>query len=665
MNSPSILSTQGIAKLFMKYCVPAVIAMVITGLQGMIDGIFVGTFVGSYALAGVNIALPFMQIIVGVSMVISIGTQSYVGLKLGQGDIESAQNSFNTFKIIILSISFFITLLGLTLNKEIADLLGANEILLDDSASYIKYISIFALPMCAMFYFGFLNRIIGRPERYFYGGLLSIIVNISLDYLLIVCLNLGVRGAALATGLAYTSALFVIISPMLNKENIINIFVGKFSAKSIDFVLYNGSSEGINSISIAVTAFLFNVSLMQIEGPDGVAAFTAINYVGTLATMLLFGVSDGIGPIVSYNFGSRDYGRVKQLMKLSYYCNFAFGIVLFSLLFFLGEQLVGLFIKNNPDLVTLAVVGGKLYGFSFLMSGFNILNSGYFTFIGRGFESVIVAASRGVVFVSIGIFVLPKFLGIDGIWLSVPFAEFCAVIVGFLLLKRINQRVLSDNSLQAYENSMSENEKTINSEKQPFTSIITINRQFGSGGREVAKRLADTLGCAYYDKELLNIVAKEIGVSSELVDKLDETNISNINYTFSRSFMSYSQLPIEDINISERKLIQELAHKTKGIFVGRCANKILSEHNPLKVYIYSSSMDFRIDRCFDKVPSDLQTKLREDIEKEILAIDSKRSAYYKNKTGDDWGNVENYNLCIDTSKVSIKKAVEIIVKALQ
>ncbi len=403
-DSTNILSTQSVPKLFMKYCIPAVIAMIITGVQGMVDGIFVGTFVGSYALASVNIALPFMQLIVGFSMIVSIGTQSYVGVKLGQGDTENAQNSFNTFKIIILSIAVLITLIGLTLNRQIAGLLGANEILIDDSASYIKYISLFALPMCSMFYFGFLNRIVGKPERYFYGSILSIIVNITLDYIFIARLDLGVRGAALATGLAYTSALLVIISPMLNKENIINIFVGKFSTKSIGFVFYNGSSEGINSISVAVIAFLFNTSLMQIEGPGGVAAFTAINYVGTLGGMLLFGISDGIGPVISYNFGTRDYTRVKQFMKLSYSCNVVFGIMLFSLLFFAGEQLVGLFIKDNLELISLASAGGKLYGLAFLMSGFNILNSGYFTFIGRGLESVIVASSRGFIFVSIGPF---------------------------------------------------------------------------------------------------------------------------------------------------------------------------------------------------------------------------------------------------------------------
>ncbi len=447
-TSANILTTESVPKLLLKYCIPAVIAMLISGVQGMIDGIFVGNYVSSNALASVNIALPFMQLIIGISMIISIGAQSYIGLNLGKNNIENAQNCFHTFKLIILVCALLTTILGLTLNKEIALLLGANAVLVDDSSAYIKVISFFAISMCSMFYVGFSNRIVGKPEKYFYGSVVSIIVNISLDYLFIAHMNLGVVGAALATGLAYTSALFVVLSPMLKKENVINLFIGKFSTESIGKVLYNGSSEGVNSISIAVTAFLFNISLMEISGPGGVAAFTAINYVGALGSLLLFGVSDGVGPIVSYNFGTGDYNRVKHLMKLSYICNFIFGIILFLLLFFAGKQLAELFIKNDPALIELAMSGAKLYAFTFFLSGYNILNSGYFTFIGRGLESVLVAASRGFIFVSIGIFILPKFLDIDGIWLSVPFAEFCATIIGIFLLRITHRKTMESRIIK-------------------------------------------------------------------------------------------------------------------------------------------------------------------------------------------------------------------------
>ncbi len=440
--SNNILTREKILILFLKYCIPAVIAMIITGVQGMIDGIFVGNYIGSNALASINIGMPFLQVILGLSMIVSIGTQSYVGVSLGRGDDERARNCFKTFQIIILSVATLITLVGITFNRQLGIILGADEVLIEGTATYIKYLSVFAVPMCGMFYYGFLNRIVGKPERYFYGSILSVIVNISLDYLLIAKLNMGIMGAAFATGIAYCSAMIIVIIPMFNKDNVINVFAGKFSKNSIKTVLSNGASEGINSMSAAIIAFLFNTSLMRISGPDGVAAFTAINYVGTFGSLLLFGVSDGVGPIISYNYGTGDKDRVKKLMKLSYIANFIFGAIVFLMLFFAGEFLVGLFIKDKPELVSLAVSGGKLYGIAFLMSGFNVLNSGYFTFIEKGLESVLVAASRGFVFVSIGITILPMFLGINGIWLCVAFAEFCAVIVGVILL-----RITAKNSI--------------------------------------------------------------------------------------------------------------------------------------------------------------------------------------------------------------------------
>ena len=434
-NEENIIGAQSIPKLMLKYCVPAVIAMMITGVQGMVDGMIVGTFVGSNALASVNIAMPYISIIIGVSMIISVGAQSYIGINLGANNIEKAQDSFKTFLVITTIISILITIIGTTMSRQIASILGADQLLISDAANYIKIMSFFTLPTSIMFYFGFLSRIVGKPEKYLYGTILSIVVNISLDYLLVVVFDMGIEGAALATGIAYSSALVFVLSPMMDKNNAINVFAGRFKTESIKSVLYNGSSEGVNSLSGAVTTFLFNVSLMKIAGAGGVAAFTAISYVGMLGSLLLFGISDGIGPIVSYNYGMQDYKRVKKIMLASYIGNMIFGILLFVLLFFHGEMLVRFFIQDNPELIALAVQGGKLYSFSFLLSGFNILASGYFTFIGKGLESALVAASRGIVFTCGGILVLPLFLDINGIWLSVTFAEVCTAIGAVVLLK--------------------------------------------------------------------------------------------------------------------------------------------------------------------------------------------------------------------------------------
>ena len=423
-------------KLIVKYSIPAVIAMIINGIQGMIDGMFVGNFINSNALASVNIASPFMQVIIGISMIISIGAQSYIGIKLGMKEEQKAKDTFQTFFRLITIGAILITIFGVTFSEQIATVLGADAVLIADSSEYIKILAMFALPMCLMFYFGFLNRVTGKLKLYLYGAILSVFVNVILNYIFLAHLNLGIKGAALATGLAYSSALLVVFPPSFKKSTVLNVFTGKFNKKTISPVLYNGSSEGINSISTALTVFLFNTALMSVAGADGVAAFTAINYIGMFGSLILFGLSDGIGPIVSYNYGAGKNIRVKKIMELSYIGNLIFGIIIFSVLFFFGENLVGIFIKGNPEIIQFATNGARLYAFAFLFSGFSVLTSGYFTYIGQGLQSVIVAASRGIIFVSIGILVLPQILKVNGIWLSVPFAEVMAFIVSLCLLKR-------------------------------------------------------------------------------------------------------------------------------------------------------------------------------------------------------------------------------------
>ncbi len=440
MNQNNLV-TNKIGSLFLQYCIPALLAMVITGMQGVIDGIFVGNFVGNEGMASVNIASPFLQVIIGLSMIISIGSQSHVGIKLGMHHAKQAKDCFQTFLYIIIACAALITLVAITWNKEIAMLLGADAILLEQVSTYIFYLSFFAIPMCVSFYFGFLNRIIGKPHFYLIGSTLSLVVNIVLDYFFLAHLQLGIKGAALATGIAYSVSLIVVASPMFNSKNILHIGCGTFDKKCILPVLYNGSSEGVNSFSIALTAFLFNVSLMQLVGSIGVSAFSAINYIGTLGALMLFGISDGIGPIVSYNYGSAQYNRVHKIMHLAYTTNGVISLFVFILLFCFGEQLVSIFIKDSEQVIMLAKKGSQLYSFAFLFSGINILFSGYFTFIGKGLQSVIVAASRGCLFVSFAIIILPNWLGLSGIWLSVPFAELMAFLIGLYLLKKRDKNV--------------------------------------------------------------------------------------------------------------------------------------------------------------------------------------------------------------------------------
>lgn len=436
MEKQNILGTEKISKLFVKFSIPAIISMAIAGMQTMIDGIFLGNFVGPNAMASVNLVQPFTQVIIGFSMIISIGSLSFIGRSLGEGNNEKAQNIFKTSFIFMLAIAIIISIIGFLFSDSIAVLLGANDVLIESVSIYVKTTSIFAVSTSIMFLFGFIDRVIGRPDLYLKGTIVSLIVNIALDYILLKEFNMGIRGAAIATGIAFLSALFIVIWPMINKTSIVNIFVGNFDKSVIIPVAYNGSSEGVTSIATATTAYVFNMAFMKIAGEAGVAAFTTISYISQFGTLIMFGISDGIGPIISYNFGDKKHDRVKSILKLSDSIILGVGIILFIIIFVFGKILVSMFAGSNKDVLELAVNGSKIYAFAFFMNGFNIVSSGYFTAIGDAKASIIIAASRGIVFIILGIIILPMILGTNGVWLTVPFAELMTFIIGLNLMKK-------------------------------------------------------------------------------------------------------------------------------------------------------------------------------------------------------------------------------------
>lgn len=432
----NILGTEKISKLFIKFSIPAIIAMIISGVQTIIDGIFLGNFVGPNAMASISMGAPFIQIVIGFSMLISVGSLSFMGRSLGEKKPSLAQDIFKTSLIVLSFVSFILSIVGFLFSKNIALMLGANEVLLSSVSLYIKVVSLFILPMSLAFLLGFSDRLVEKPDLYFKGMILSLLVNITLNYLLIKTLGFGILGAALATGVSYSSVFLIVVWPMLNKKNIINIFVGKFNFQTIIPVVYNGSSEAMAAIATAVSAYLFNMAFISIIGESGIAAFTSINYIAQIGMFIIFGLGDGIGSIISYNYGAKLYSRVKSTFKLAVKISLVVGICTFIILFFFSKNLVQLFVSSSPEILQIAIDGSKLYAFAFILNGFNTLSSCYFTAIGYAKESVLIALCRGLIFIVIGITVLPNILGLNGIWLTIPFAEITTLFISFYLMNK-------------------------------------------------------------------------------------------------------------------------------------------------------------------------------------------------------------------------------------
>lgn len=429
-----ILGTEKLSKLFIKFTIPSIIGMIFVGIQGIIDGLFVGNVLGGNALASVNLVQPYMQIIMAAALIISVGAQSIIGINLGKGESEKAQNIFRTASILLILISILVTILGVFFSEKIALILGANEVLLEGSSTYIQIISYFTAFIAIMFLFEMIVRVIGKPNISLVSMIISVVLNIILDYLLIKKFNLGIKGAALATGISYTMAFLINIIPFVSKKTIINLYKGRFDKSVLFQMIYNGSSEGVSSISNAISMFLFNTALMKIAGENGIAAFSIINYIAQVGYMVLFGISDGIRPIISYNFGAQNENRVNKTLKISIIVNIIIGAIIFIVMATFSKQLIEIFLKDGKYVVEIASTGAKIYGIAFLFNGTNILISSYFTAIDDPKNSIIVAMNRGIVFILIGIVILPYIFGINGIWITIVFADIMTILLCYRLL---------------------------------------------------------------------------------------------------------------------------------------------------------------------------------------------------------------------------------------
>ncbi len=430
------LGEDNLIKVFSANVIPAIIAMVINGAQPIIDGLFLGKFAGLNAMASVNIVGPFMQIIFAISFIVCTGAISLIGRSLGSGSDDKARSVFRTSCVFITLVSLLVTIFGSIFSVNIAKLLKATDILVADSAMYIFVISFFAPIICNMYLTGFTTRVIGKPNQYLYGAVASLISNVLLDYLFIGVANLGVKGAALATGISYFIALCVCSIPLLRKSNAINFFKGKINFKFMPPVIANGSSEAVVCGSTAISVFLFNSALLNIAGEAGVAAFTIINYIATFGTLAMFGISDGINAIISYNYGANKMKRVRNTYLSALILNIVIGLTVFLIVYFSGDKLITMFSKDpvgDAAVIEMAYHGAKIYAIAFFMIGFNIVGSGFFTAIGGALSSVLIAASRGLVWIIVGVKTFPLFMGIDGVWWTFPFAEVCTIVLTAIL----------------------------------------------------------------------------------------------------------------------------------------------------------------------------------------------------------------------------------------
>lgn len=434
------LSSGRLRPLFLRYVLPGIGAMLFLALQSIADGLIVGRLIGATALAAVNIVIPIYTLVTAVALMIGVGTQAQIGIRMGRGDYSGAKTALISGLVGLLFFTGTATVGVNLFADEIAVFLGADNELLPLSTKYIHGLMPWLAGIGFQLLFDYMLKALGHPRFAMTVMIGTILLNIVSSVIFVSYLGMGTFGTGLGTGMSFTLGAVVsgyVIVKQLQKNTELYTAHGRFSLKTFGHLFYNGSSEGLTEISTGVTVFLFNITLMKYVGAAGVSAFTLVDYLMFIGTSVILGISNGTIPIISYNWGARCMPRVKGIVRLALASNLVCGAVMIFLLWVCGRTAVGLFIDSaESQVIDLAVRGARFMSLAFLFNGFNILASSFFTAIDKPGLSLVVASLRGPVLLVSGILSLPRCFGVDGIWLAMPLADaLTAVIVLWLALK--------------------------------------------------------------------------------------------------------------------------------------------------------------------------------------------------------------------------------------
>lgn len=426
-------------KKFTRYVTPSVIMLMVMSMYYLIDAVFVSNIIGPRALAAINIVYPICGIGWGISVMLASGSSAVVAIKMGEGDSRQANEKFSLICLFSIFLAIIFVALGLIFIEQLVSMLGATEKMWTYCMDY-AWVILLGIPGVFLgVLLEYFIRIDGRPGFTLFLYVLGGVVHIVLDYVFMAKLGWGISGAAWATIAGQYTVMVVGILYFLTQDTKLKVVIPKWDFKYIRNSMINGSSEMVSESSVAITLILFNFIVLRLAGEDGVAALSIVLNAHYLLISIHLGFITGVSPLISYYFGAKDYRRVNVCLRYSK--NFmlvaSMGVTILS---FIGAPLITkAFVDSGSEVYLMAVRGVRFLAIAFLFTGINVFASGFFTAYANGKISAIISFSRGFVMVWIGAIVLPFFFGLDGIWLTIIFAEATTLILSLFMFHRYKQ----------------------------------------------------------------------------------------------------------------------------------------------------------------------------------------------------------------------------------
>ena len=424
-------------KKFFRFLIPSVASMWIFAMYTIVDGIFVAQGVGPEALAAVNLSSPINHMIFSVGALFATGAATMISFALGRGDKKEAGQLFSQNLVMVCAVAALLSAVMLFNLEPLSWFLGATESTIDYVKEYVRYIALFAVFFMVSYNLEVQVKANGAPHVSMIGVAACGLSNILLDYVFVIRLSMGVGGAALATGLAQMFSTCIFLGYFLTHRDNVRLQGFRFHGSWCGRIMKLGIPNCVMELSGAFSVFLFNITILKVVGEKGVVCYTVLAYVFTFVINAMFGVTQGVQPLVSYYFGGKQYEKCERLFRYGMTTVLAFSLLFFGLMELCPQLVVGVFLKKDDmELFSYTLRAMRLYACSFLLMGYNIFIGGYFTAVDQPKPSFLISLCRSFLFLTGCLLLMAKLFGADGIWLATTASEALSLLLTLALWKR-------------------------------------------------------------------------------------------------------------------------------------------------------------------------------------------------------------------------------------
>lgn len=650
------LGKEKIGKLLRTFAIPCIISLVVNALYNMVDQIFIGWGVSYLGNGATNVIFPITILCLSFSLMFGDGTSAYLSLKLGEKKKKEAGQGVCNGIILSVIVAIILAAIILSFLPQLVTLFGGTDNLRQLALDY-GYIIGVGLPFVMIG--TTLNSIIradGSPKYAMISMVLGAILNIILDPIAIFVFHMGIKGAALAT---IISQFFTFAMNIIYIRKFKSITITKEDFKPKLKIMKNVSMLGISSfitqmaIVIVITTEnkLYNLyaenSKFGAEIP--ITVHGIVMKINMILTSIIIGIAAGSQPIVGYNYGAKNYDRVKKTLKMVLGISTIVSVISFILFQTIPETLISIFGSGDELYNEFACLTFRIFLMLTVCNGIQIASGIFFQAVGKPAKSAFITLSRQILFFVPSAIILSKYTGVMGVLYAGPVADALAFLVAVILLifevKKLNQKSEQKEDSKDY---------IPNSTEAKTNLIITINREYGSGGRYVGTLLAKRLGVKLYDKNLIMMVSNESGLSASYIEENEQNVKDKLLANFNSQY--YNNLTNDDnLFIAESNAIKEIAKKGACVIIGRCADYVLKdEENVFKIFLYSDDEN-KVKRAVKYYGLEEKNAL-----KEINKINKARQNHYNHYTGGEWKDLDYYDFSINVDKFGVEKTAEMI-----